>query len=443
MLKKIKIKKKMIDSKNLIGELKERGLLSSTSGDLYEVFSKPTTFYVGTDPTGDSLHVGHLLAFTTAKLLQSYGHRPIVLVGGFTSKIGDPSFRDTSRPLITDEQVEYNSECIKKQVSKLIDFNSSIENKAIMLNNDDWMGKMNLSDYMKNVAKLTTVNYMMAKESVKKRLNREGEGISLCEFLYMTAQGYDFLHLYKEYGCRAEIGGQDQYGNCTIGLEFIRKSLGKTDACVLTWPLVTRADGTKFGKSSNGKNIWLDPNKTSPFEFYQFWLNQSDEDAESFIKKFTLIPLDEINVMIEKHRENPSKRYLQKELAKYMTCLVHSEEAYLNAVEASEILFGKGTTEALGKMDEKTFLDVMKDVNKVEIDKEKINNGVSVIDLAAMHDKVPSKSEARKLIKSNGFSVNKIKPMSDKEVVTSHYLINGKYLLLQKGKKEYCLVIAK
>jgi tyrosyl-tRNA synthetase len=345
--------------------------------------------------------------------------------------------------LITDEQVEYNSECIKKQVSKLIDFNSSIENKAIMLNNDDWMGKMNLSDYMKNVAKLTTVNYMMAKESVKKRLNREGEGISLCEFLYMTAQGYDFLHLYKEYGCRAEIGGQDQYGNCTIGLEFIRKSLGKTDACVLTWPLVTRADGTKFGKSSNGKNIWLDPNKTSPFEFYQFWLNQSDEDAESFIKKFTLIPLDEINVMIEKHRENPSKRYLQKELAKYMTCLVHSEEAYLNAVEASEILFGKGTTEALGKMDEKTFLDVMKEVNKVEIDKEKINNGVSVIDLAVMHDKVPSKSEARKLIKSNGFSINKVKVNNEKNVIDASSLINDKYILLTKGKKEHCLVIAK
>ena len=321
----------MIDSKKLINELKERGLMSSVSGDLYEVFSKPTTFYVGTDPTGDSLHVGHLLAFTTAKLLQKYGHRPIVLVGGFTAKIGDPSFRDTSRPLITDEQVLHNSECIKAQVSKLIDFNSDVENKAIMLNNDEWMGKMNLSDYMKNVAKLTTVNYMMAKESVKKRLNREGEGISLCEFLYMTAQGYDFLHLYKEYGCRAEIGGQDQYGNCTIGLEFIRKALGKNDACALTWPLVTRADGTKFGKSSNGKNIWLDPNKTSPFEFYQFWVNQSDVDAEAFIKKFTLIPLDEIDKMIAKHRENPSARYLQKELAKYMTCLVHSEEEYNKA----------------------------------------------------------------------------------------------------------------
>lgn len=433
----------MIDSKKLIEELKERGLMSSVSGDLYDVFSKPTTFYVGTDPTGDSLHVGHLLAFTTAKLLQQYGHRPIVLVGGFTAKIGDPSFRDTSRPLITDEQVLHNSECIKAQVSKLIDFDSDAENKAIMLNNDEWMGKMNLSDYMKNVAKLTTVNYMMAKESVKKRLNREGEGISLCEFLYMTAQGYDFLHLYKEYGCRAEIGGQDQYGNCTIGLEFIRKALGKTDACALTWPLVTRADGTKFGKSSNGKNIWLSAEKTSPFEFYQFWLNQSDADSEAYIKKFTLIPLDEIKGMIEKHRENPSARFLQKELAKYMTCLVHSEEDYKKAVEATDILFGKGTTEQLATIDESALLAAMEGVAKVEVSKDMFASGIKVIDLAAMHDKVPSKSEARKLIKANGFSINKSKASSESEVITEKTLIADKYLLLQKGKKDYCLIVAK
>lgn len=433
----------MIDSKKLIEELKERGLMSSVSGNLYNVFSKPTTFYVGTDPTGDSLHVGHLLAFTTAKLLQSYGHRPIVLVGGFTSKIGDPSFRDTSRPLITDEQVEHNSECIKAQVSKLIDFNSDAENKAIMLNNDEWMGKMNLSDYMKDVAKLTTVNYMMAKESIKKRLNREGEGISLCEFLYMTAQGYDFLHLYKEYDCRVEIGGQDQYGNCTIGLEFIRKSLGKTDACVLTWPLVTRADGTKFGKSSNGKNIWLDPNKTSVYSFYQFWLNQSDNDAEAFIKKFTLIPLEEIDTMISKHRENPSKRYLQKELAKYMTCLVHSEEEYNKALEASDILFGNGTVEQLKTIDETTLLSAMDGVSKVEVDKDLFVDGLSIVDIATMHDKVSSKSEARKLIKSNGFSINKEKVADEKMKIDSSRLINGRYLLLQKGKKDYTLLTIK
>ncbi len=431
----------MIDSKSLIKELNERGLISSTSGDLVGLFSNPVTFYVGCDPTGDSLHVGHLLAFTTAKLMQSYGHKPIVLVGSFTAKIGDPSFRDTSRPMITDEQVRHNTECIKNQVSKLIDFTSDSPNKAIMVDNEEWMANMSFGDYMKNVAKLTTVNYMMAKESVKKRLNRDGEGISLCEFLYMTCQGYDYLHLYDKYGCKCELGGQDQYGNCTIGIEFIRKSFGKTDACALTWPLVTRADGSKFGKSASGKNIWLGPEKTSPYEFYQFWLNQSDNDAESFIKKFTLIPLDKINEMIEEHRKAPEKRLLQYELAKYMTCLVHSEEEYNKVVEASEILFGKGTMDDIAKLDEKTFLSVMSKVPTVEIDKNSFENGISVVDLAAMHDKVSSKSEARKLIKSNGFSINKIKPLSDKETVTTPYLINGKYLLLQKGKKEFTLII--
>ena len=428
---------------SLIEELKERGLVSSTAGDLNEIFSKPTTFYVGTDPTGDSLHVGHLLAFTTAKLLQKYGHKPIVLVGGFTAKIGDPSFRDTSRPLITDEQVEYNSECIKKQVSKLIDFESKLENKAIMLNNDEWLGKMSLSNYMSKVAKLTTVNYMMAKESVKKRLNREGEGISLCEFLYMTAQGYDFLYLYEKYGCRAEIGGQDQFGNCGIGLEFIRKSLGKTDACALTWPLVTRADGTKFGKSAGGKNIWLDPKKTSPYEFYQFWLNQSDDDSKSFIKKFTLIPLDEIECIIKEHDKAPEKRLLQNKLAEYMTCMVHSEEDYKKAVEASEILFGKATNETLKSVDEQTLLDVMKDVSKVNVSADTVNGGISAVDVAILHDKVASKSEAKKLIKGNGFSINKEKITNEKCVINSDYLINGKYLLLQKGKKDYTLVLVK
>lgn len=433
----------MIDSKKLIGELSERGLISSTSGDLCEIFSEPTTFYVGTDSTGDSLHVGHLLAFTTAKLLQSYGHKPIVLVGSFTAKIGDPSFRDTSRPMITDEQVKHNTECIKKQISKLIDFDNKHENSAIMVDNEDWMSNMSFGDFMRNVAKLTTVNYMMAKESVKKRLSREGDGISLCEFLYMTCQGYDFLHLYKKYGCKVEIGGQDQFGNCTIGLEFIRKSLGKTDACALTWPLITRADGTKFGKSAGGQNIWLDGKKTSPYEFYQFWLNQSDVDAESFIKKFTLIPLDEINDLIAQHREAPEKRLLQNTLAKYMTCLVHSEEDYNKAMEASSILFGKGTTEQLASIDEETLLAVMKDVSKVEVPRS-VFEGTDVpsLELAVLHDKVTSKSEARKLIKSNGFSINKVK-VSEKDAFGTSNLIDGKYLLLTKGKKDHCLVVTR
>lgn len=431
----------MIDSKKLLNELKERGLMFNVSGDFYEIFKKPATFYVGTDSTGDSLHVGHLLAFTTAKLLQSYGHKPIVLVGSFTAKVGDPSFRDTSRPMISDEQVSHNSKCIEKQIRHLLDFESNAENKALLVDNDEWLGKMPLSVYMKDVSKLITVNSMLSRESVKKRLNRDGDGMTLCEMLYQTFQGYDFLHLYREYGCVAELGGSDQWANCLVGQEFIRKTLGKTDTCVLTWPLVTRSDGTKFGKSASGKNVWLSADKTTPFEFYQFWVNQSDVDAEAFIKKFTLIPLDEIEQMIAKHRENPSARYLQKELAKYMTCLVHSEEEYNKAIEATEILFGKGTTEQLATIDEESLLGAMSGVSKVNVPKETFDNGISVIDLAAMHEKVNSKSEARKLIKSNGFSINKVKPTNEKDIVDSSSLINGKYLLLQKGKKDYTLVI--
>ena len=430
----------MNDSKKLINELKERGLISSTSGDLYESLSKQATFYVGTDSTGDSLHVGHLLAFTTAKLLQSYGHKPIVLVGSFTAKIGDPSFRDSSRPMITDEQVVHNTQCIKKQISKLIDFESNIPNKAIMVDNEEWMASMNFGDFMKNVAKFTTVNYMMAKDSVKKRLERDGEGLSLCEFLYMCCQGYDFLHLYKEYGCNGQIGGQDQFGNCTVGTELIRKSLGKIDTFVITWPLVTRADGTKFGKSSNGKNIWLDAEKTSPYEFYQFWLNQSDEDSERFIKMFTLIPLDEINGMIERHRENPSKRFLQHVLAEYMTKMIHGEDALQSVKEATDFLFGKID---INDVSDNAWKTIANEVASVEVPREVFEDtNVPSIELAVLHDKVPSKSEARKLIKNNGFSVNKIK-IGEKDTFDVSNLIDDKYILLTKGKKEHCLIIAK
>jgi tyrosyl-tRNA synthetase len=282
---------------------------------------------------------------------------------------------------------------------------------------------------------------MMAKDSVKKRLEREGSGMSFTEFTYQLLQGYDFVELYKKYNCKLQIGGSDQYGNGTTGIELIRKMLGKDDACMLTWPLVTKADGTKFGKSEKG-NIWLDPEKTSPYEFFQFWLNQSDEDSERYIKLFTLIPLDEIEKMIEKHRENPSARFLQKELAKYMTCLVHSEEDYNKAVEATDILFGKGTTEQLASIDEKTLLGAMNGVSKVEVSKEHFASGVTVLDIAALHDKVPSKSEARKLIKANGFSINKSKVTNEKDTLTESALIGGKYLLLQKGRKDYCLLIA-
>jgi tyrosyl-tRNA synthetase len=425
----------------LLSELKERGLIASLSGNLEELLKTPTTFYVGTDPTADSLHLGHLLAFTTAKLLQSYGHKPIVLLGGATAFIGDPSFKSEERKLLSAETVAHNIKGIHAQVSKLLDFNSSEANGAILVNNYDWMKDFSFIDFAREVGKCITVNYMMAKDSVKKRLEREGNGMSFTEFTYQLIQGYDFVELYKKYNCKLQIGGSDQFGNGMTGVELIRKMLKKDDACVLTWPLVTKADGTKFGKSEKG-NIWLDAEKTSPYEFYQFWLNQSDEDSERFIKLFTLIPLEEINALIEKHHEQPSARLLQKELAKYMTCMVHSEEAYNKAIEATNILFGKGTMSDIEKLDEKTFLSAMNDVPKVEVDKDNMSN-ITVLELAAMHDKVPSKTEARKLIKSNGFSINKSKVLSEADKMTDFKLINDKYLLLQKGKKDYTVVVVR
>ena len=422
----------------LIQELKERGLYASTSGNLEELLSKPTTFYVGTDPTADSLHLGHLLAFTTAKLLQSYGHKPIVLLGGATAFIGDPSFKAEERKLLSPETVAHNIEGIRNQVSKLLDFN----NGAIMVNNYDWMKDMSFIDFAREVGKCITVNYMMAKDSVKKRLEREGSGMSFTEFTYQLLQGYDFVELYKKYDCKLQIGGSDQYGNGTTGIELIHKMLKKDDACVITWPLVTKADGTKFGKTEKG-NIWLDAKKTTPYEFYQFWLNQSDADSERFIKLFTMIEVDEIKNLIEQHKVAPEKRLLQNTLAKYMTSMVHSEEEYNKAVEASEILFGKGTMSDIEKLDESTFLAAMAGVPTVEIEKNSFTSGVTVIDLAAMHDKVPSKTEARKLIKSNGFSINKSKVLSEADKMTDFKLINDKYLLLQKGKKDYTVVVVR
>lgn len=420
----------------LISELKERGLYASTSGNLEELLKTPTVFYVGTDPTADSLHLGHLLAFTTAKLLQSYGHKPIVLLGGATAFIGDPSFKAEERKLLSTETVAHNIKGIHAQVSRLLDFNSAEKNGAIMVNNYDWMKDFSFIDFAREVGKCISVNYMMAKESVKKRLERDGNGMSFTEFTYQLIQGYDFVELYKKYNCKLQIGGSDQYGNGTTGIELIRRMVGGNDACMLTWPLVTKADGTKFGKSEKG-NVWLDAEKTSPYEFYQFWLNQSDEDSERFIKMFTLIPLDKINEMIARHRENPSKRMLQRRLAEYMTDMVHGKETLDGVQQATAFLFG-GID--IKDVDENGWKFVKSEVSTVEVSKEQIANGVTVIDLATMHDKVPSKSEARKLIKSNGFSVNKVK-VGEKDTVDESNLINGKYLLLQKGKKDYTLVV--
>ena len=425
----------------LFEELDYRGLVASTSGNVAELLKTPTVFYVGTDPTADSLHLGHLLAFTTAKLLQKHGHKPIVLLGGATAFIGDPSFKSEERKLLSAETVAHNIEGIRAQVSKLLDFNSKADNAAIMVNNYDWMKSMSFIDFAREVGKCITVNYMMAKDSVKKRLEREGSGMSFTEFTYQLIQGNDFVELYKNYGCKLQIGGSDQFGNGTTGTELIHKMLKKDDACVLTWPLVTKADGTKFGKTEKG-NIWLDAEKTSPYEFYQFWMNQSDADSERFIKLFTLIDVDTIESLIKQHKEAPEKRLLQNTLAKYMTCMVHSEDAYNKAVEASGILFGKATKDALSSIDENTLLAVMKDVNKVEVNKNELV-GMNVVELASTHAQLSSKTEIRKLIKSNGFSINKEKVTDVNFEITEESLISGKYVLVQKGKKDYTLVIAK
>lgn len=424
----------------LIKELKERGLWSQTFGNLEECFSNPTTFYLGLDPTSDSLGVHHMVGLMVAKIMQQYGHKPIILVGGATCAIGDPSGKSEERKAISMETVFHNVECVKKQISKIIDFDSDAPNAAIMVNNWDWYKDYKFLDFIRDVGKKITVNYLMAKENVRKRLEREGNGISFQEFSYGLLQGYDFVHLYKEYGCRLQIAGTDNLGNMVTGQDLVHKMLGKDDVCGLTWDLITCADGRKFGKTE-GNAVFLDSKKTSVYSFYQYWINTTDVDAEAFIKKFTLIPLDEIEKMIAKHRENPSARYLQKELAKYMTCLVHSEEEYNKAIEATDILFGKGTTEQLATIDESALLAAMSGVTKIELSKDYFTSGASVIELAAMHDKVTSKSEARKLIKSNGFAINKVKVTNEKDTITESALIDGKYLLLQKGKKDYCLII--
>ena len=420
----------------LIKELKERGLISQTFGNLEECFSKPTTFYLGLDPTSDSLGVHHMVGLVVAKIMQQYGHKPIILVGGATCAIGDPSGKSEERKAISMDTVFHNVECVKKQISRIIDFDSSESNAAIMVNNWDWYKDYKFLDFIRDVGKKITVNYLMAKENVRKRLEREGSGISFQEFSYGLLQGYDFVHLYKEYGCRLQIAGTDNLGNMVTGQDLVHKMLGKDDVCGLTWDLITCADGRKFGKTE-GNAVFLNPNKTSVYDFYQYWINTTDIDAESFIKKFTLIPLDQINEMIARHRENPSKRMLQRRLAEYMTEMVHGKEALDGVQQATAFLFG-GID--IKEVDENGWKFVKSEVSTVEVSKEQIANGVTVIDLATMHDKVPSKSEARKLIKSNGFSVNKVK-VGEKDTVDESNLINGKYLLLQKGKKDYTLVV--
>ena len=410
------------------------------------------TAYLGTDPTADSLHIGHLCGIMMLRHLQRCGHKPIILVGGATGMIGDPSGKSQERNLLDAETLYHNQECIKKQVSKFLDFEAEGPNAAEMVNNYDWMKDFTFLDFARTVGKHITVNYMMAKDSVQKRLNGEArDGLSFTEFTYQLLQGYDFLHLYQTKNCKMQLGGNDQWGNMTTGTELIRRTLGNDqEAYALTCPLITKADGKKFGKTESG-NIWLDRKRTSPYKFYQFWLNVSDDDAEKYIKIFTSLEKDVIDALIEEHKQDPGRRVLQKRLAQEVTVMVHSQEDYDMAVEASGILFGKSTKEGLEKLDEQTFLDVFDGVPSFTIAKDQLGQGIIEVLTAVapvneeQKDKVifPSKGECRKMIQGGGVSLNKEKVGDLNQVVTEADLIDGKYLLAQRGKKNYYLITVK
>lgn len=406
-----------------------------------QLLKEMTAGYVGIDPTADSLHIGHLVGVMMLKHLQMSGHKPIALVGGATGMIGDPSGKSAERNLLGEEELRKNEAGLKKQLAKFLDFESDIPNRALLVNNYDWMKEFSFLEFIRDVGKHITVNYMMAKDSVKKRISSESKsGMSFTEFSYQLVQGYDFLHLYKTENCKLQMGGADQWGNITTGTELIRRKLGhENNAYALTCPLITKADGSKFGKTETG-NVWLDPERTSPYEFYQFWLNVSDEDAEKYIKIFTLLKQDEINELIATHAEAPHQRLLQKTLAKDITVRVHGETEYESAISASEILFGKGTTEMLRNIDEKTLLSVFSGVPQAEIPREEFDSGIPLLDfLSAKAEAFKSNGEARRMLKDNGVSINKSKIKED-YVISEADLLNQKYILVQKGKKNYFLV---
>lgn len=430
--------------KNFVEELTWRGMIHSmTPGTEEQLTKEMTTAYLGIDPTADSLHIGHLVGIMLLKHLQISGHKPLALVGGATGMIGDPSGKSAERNLLDEKTLRHNQECIKKQLAKFLDFDSDAPNKAELVNNYDWMKEFSFLDFIRDVGKHLTVNYMMAKDSVKKRLSPEsGVGMSFTEFTYQLVQGYDFLYLYEHKNCKLQMGGSDQWGNITTGTELIRRKLGADEtAFALTCPLITKADGGKFGKTESG-NIWLDPEKTSPYAFYQFWLNCSDEDAAKYVKIFTLMSCDEIDELIKKHAEAPHLRELQKALARELTIRVHSEEDFLMAEEASQILFGKGTAQALHKLNETTLLSVFDGVPRANISKNALNEGIEIAEFLTAHTNIfASKGEARRMLKDNGVSINKDK-VSETKTLNSNDLLNEKYILVQKGKKNYYLVIA-
>ena len=429
---------------NFVEELKWRGMIHTMMPGTEELLSKEmVTAYLGIDPTADSLHIGHLCGVMMLRHLQRCGHKPVALVGGATGMIGDPSGKSAERNLLNEETLRHNVACIKKQLAKFLDFESEAENKAELVNNYDWMKDYTFLDFAREIGKHITVNYMMAKDSVQKRLNGEArDGLSFTEFTYQLLQGYDFLYLWENKNCRLQLGGSDQWGNITTGTELIRRTKGG-EAFALTCPLITKADGGKFGKTESG-NICLDPNYTSPYKFYQFWLNVSDEDAAKYIKIFTTIGKEEVESLIAEHTEAPHLRLLQKRLAKEVTIMVHSEEDYNAAVEASGILFGNATSEALHKLDEATLLAVFEGVPQFEIDKNLLVEGVKAVDLFVENAAVfPSKGEMRKLAQGGGVSLNKEKLAAFDQVITTADLLNDKYLLVQRGKKNYYLIIAK
>ncbi|HUX96148.1 MAG TPA: tyrosine--tRNA ligase [Bacteroidales bacterium] len=426
---------------NFVDELKWRGMIHDIMPGTEELLNKEkTSGYIGFDPTADSLHIGHMVQVMLLVHFQRAGHTPIALVGGATGMIGDPSGKSEERNLLDEVALRRNQEAIKKQLSHFLDFQSEKPNRAIMVNNYDWMKEYSFLQFIREIGKHITVNYMMSKDSVKKRISSEAkEGMSFTEFSYQLVQGTDFLHLYNSHGCKLQMGGSDQWGNIVTGTELIRRKAGG-EAYALTCPLITRADGSKFGKTESG-NVWLDPDKTTPYQFYQFWLNVSDEDAARYIKIFTILDKDSIDGIIAEHNKAPHERFLQRRLAEEVTVMVHSQEDYEGVVEASQILFGKGTTESLRKMSESTFLSVFEGVPVFDVNREVIVNGVSIADLCAGHTQVfPSKGELRRLVQGGGLSINKEKVENPDSTIGQDSLLNNKYLLVQKGKKNYFLI---
>ena len=430
---------------NFIEELQWRGMIHSMMPGVEEQLQKEmTTAYLGIDPTADSLHIGHLVGVMMLKHFQRAGHKPIALVGGATGMIGDPSMKSQERKLIDEQTLRHNQEAIKKQLSKFLDFDSDAPNAAELVNNYDWMKDFSFLGFIRDIGKHITVNYMMAKDSVKKRLDGERrEGMSFTEFSYQLLQGYDFLHLFQEKNCRVQLGGSDQWGNMTTGTELIRRIAGEEGAYAITCPLITKADGGKFGKTESG-NVWLDPRYTSPYKFYQFWLNVSDADAEKYIKIFTALSREEIEELVAQQAADPGQRPLQKRLAKEITIMVHSEADYEAAVEASQILFSNSAAAALHKIDEATLLAVFEGVPTFEVSRQEIADGIRLADLLTDRANVfPSKGEFRKMTQQGALSINKEKVTDANASADLSMLLNDKFILVQRGKKNYFLLIVK